>query len=138
MQKAWLASPIEVFKGSRVVREEHMRKLKQPIQMPDITQLEHLKRWIVELGIYGYGVNGCIPLPFQEIQAWNELTMAGARPKEVMVLRDLSRAYCGQYHKSDVKCPPPYKPKGGEDKAAMGAMFLSALDSVNDVGKALT
>lgn len=113
----------------------HLQKTGAPIDFPKVDLLPHLKQWIIELGIYGYGLNGCIPLSFQEIHAWNDLTKVGALPREVGVLRDLSRIYCSQYYKSDVKCPPPYMPKGGEDKVAMGQSFLAVLNSVNNVSK---
>lgn len=134
-QKAWLDASIEPIKGQHINRAVHLEKIGSPVNYPKVDMLTHLKQWIIDLGIYGYGLNGCIPLSFQEIHAWSELTRSGIEPREVGILRNLSRVYCSQYYKSDIKCPPPYMPKGNDDKIAMGQSFLAVLDSVNNVSK---
>lgn len=124
-----------MIKGKHVNRHQHLIATKSPIVLPDIIEARNIHDWILELGMYSNGMNGPIPISYQEIQAWATLTGTQLMPCEVLILRNLSMEFCSQYSKSDIKCPPPYKPKGGEDKVAMGAQFLAVLDSINNIEK---
>ncbi len=128
-------APVEVIKGEKTSRQEWMTKRNQPISFPDVHEGKHLIDWIKELGFATPVQGGMNSLSYQEIKAWSDLTEIDLRYDEVVLLKRLSSAFCGQYNGSDIKDKPPYINTEFSDKVAQGACFLAILDGVNDVAK---
>jgi len=102
-------------KGNQVVHDRKTRyeKLKDAksnlINLPEIDELSYILDWTGEAGLYENGANGPMPLSWTEIKAWAELMGMLVAPWEAALIRELSTAYCSQYHKSSSPTePPPY------------------------------
>lgn len=69
-------------------------------------------------------MNGPGPVSFSEIQSWASITQTQITSEEGLILRLLSRDYCGSYHDSAGRnAPPPYAGDDDENRAlAAGIM----------------
>lgn len=69
-------------------------------------------------------MSGPVPVSFTEIHAWSSITQTQITSEEALIVRLLSRDYCGSYHDSSNRSsPPPFAGDGEEDRAlAAGIM----------------
>jgi hypothetical protein len=65
---------------------------------------------LAEIGFVSQGMYGAIPLSWQEIRAWQELTNTELPSEEALQLKQLSRDYCSEYNAAD----KPHRPKPSE------------------------
>lgn len=103
-------------KSNQVVKNKsRYEKLKESnsdlVDLPELDQLEYIVGWIDEVGLYEHGMNGPIPIAWSSIYHWSVLTQTMLAHWEAIMIKDLSIAYCNQYHKSSSPNePPPYAP----------------------------
>lgn len=89
---------------------------------------------LMEFGPCAHGMGGPVPVPFAEIEAWARVTNTELPGHEALLLRQLSRDYCEQYHKSDEpSCPAPLF--DGEDSKKQAADSFRALVAEHKGGK---
>ena len=70
---------------------------------------EYLVLLFYELGICEQGDNGAKVVSWKELEAWQENTQRKLSPWEVVVIRDMSKAYVNEYYAgSDKLRPAPY------------------------------
>lgn len=82
-------------------------------EMPETLGLEYLAEKMLIIGPGMSGACGLIPIDFKEIDAYDHLKLLSM--SERRIVRDLSRAYIGQYNiSSKVDCPAPWV-KGVDD-----------------------
>lgn len=98
--------------------------------MPPLLGFDYLAAAWSECGAYEVGVNGILPLSWQEIHAYNAATGNRLCSYDCRLISLMSRLYCDQYHKStDGNCKQPYvseavaKPKADDQSERIKAMF---------------
>lgn len=70
------------------------------------TSADHLEDWFEMLGKFGENVT---PLPWKEIQAFNDVLKIDMEPWEAEALMIMSRSYCNIYHQAkEPNYPAPY------------------------------
>lgn len=70
---------------------------------------EYLVLLFYELGICEQGDNGAKAVSWKELEAWQENTARKLSPWEVVMIKDMSRAYVNEYYAaSDKLRPAPY------------------------------
>ena len=70
---------------------------------------EYLVLLFYELGICEQGDNGAKVVSWKELDAWQENTQRKLSPWEVVMIRDMSRAYVNEYYAGTDKLrPAPY------------------------------
>lgn len=66
------------------------------MDLPILCETETLhKRW-QEAGLAAIGPAGAIPISWQELRAFADLTACDIKPFEAVVLMEMSRAYCAE------------------------------------------
>ena len=71
---------------------------------------EYLVLLFYELGICEQGDNGAKVVSWKELDAWQENTQRKLSPWEVVMIRDMSRAYVNEYYAGNDKLrPAPYE-----------------------------
>jgi len=116
----------------RQTRQEQLEAQESSLlELPDVEHGGHVIQWLHEVGPTQQGMNGPEPLSWQEISAWREATGVEATAEELVMLRNLSRQYASQYHRSDnPEEPAPYKPRA-KDKAAIASQISSVLQQAS-------
>lgn len=77
--------------------------------MPDISPVGYVAGWWQDTGMVGTGAMGPVPLSAVEVQAWAAGMGLELTPWEFGVMREMSRAYLDQSHKSDKpECAAPF------------------------------
>ena len=71
---------------------------------------EYLVLFFYEMGICSQSVNGATTITWQELDSWVRATQRKLSPWEIVTLRDMSKAYVGEYHAAceDKMRPMPY------------------------------
>ena len=70
---------------------------------------EYLVLLFYELGICEQGDNGAKVVSWKELEAWQESVQRKLSPWEVVMIRDMSRAYVNEYYAGNDKLrPAPY------------------------------
>lgn len=88
-----------------------MEKLKRPRRdvipkdakahtMPPLLGFDYLAAAWSECGACGFGMNGPVPLDWQEIHAYNCASRRGLGGYECRLLSMMSRAYCAEFSKA--------------------------------------
>ena len=66
-------------------------------------------------GMYSFGQNGLEPLSWMHIAAFDQCQEMKLAAFETRCIYEMSRSYCGMYHKGkDAGIFPPYHPEGDE------------------------
>lgn len=100
--------------------------------MPELEHGQHLLQWLNEAGTTGNGMNGPIPLSWQELKAWRDCTGTAATGEEMLMLRQLSADYVAQFNASaDPTLPPPNAPRN-TDKDALAKNLKAGLRRAAD------
>jgi len=73
--------------------------------------MEYLVVHLNNLGWVSSNGMGISSISFQEIQAYNELTNAHLSPDEVMILKNMSLAYCQEIQDKNPNKKAPYSKK---------------------------
>lgn len=95
----------------RLSRLDQMKRDGVTPQMPP-NPLPHLISRLIEIGLTQPGGMGPVPLTWQEIAAWQQLTGVALSSWEARTIRHLSIAYLGETAKAESEtCPPPWKPR---------------------------
>lgn len=77
--------------------------------MPPVKHFSYVLEWLGTLGYCNAGINGMVPLTFNDVYHWLNVTHIAATTFECEMLVMLSNDYCNQSHIStDDKCPAPY------------------------------
>lgn len=72
----------------------------------------HLFRWWDDIGRYEIATSGIIPLTFQEIEAWSNVSGTVFVEDEAQIIKNLSCAYVSMYNQAKKRdCPAPYTPE---------------------------
>lgn len=109
----------------RKPRQDQLSEHESPLlQLPEIDHGNHIIEWLHEVGPTQ---DGDKPLSWQEINAWKQATGTEATAEELVMIRQLSRVYVAQYHRSDNPDePPPNRPRN-VDKAALKGRVRAVL-----------
>lgn len=76
------------------------------INLPRIDQdFEYLPGFLSSIGIAGHGLNGLIPLSFQEIEAWSRMSRVYLTPFEADCIHSMSASYVSIANHPDSDCP---------------------------------
>ena len=75
---------------------------------PPLTWGEHLINALSELNFARSGGYGAVPIDFQEIKAYCDLTGTKFSPWEIVTLQKLSTVYCGERNNTDKHAYAPY------------------------------
>ncbi len=76
--------------------------------MPDAGDAGYLIEFLLEIGPANSGQSGPEPISWPDILAWQQATQTELTGQELVQLRELSKAYCSQYHVSKKPdCPAP-------------------------------
>lgn len=104
--------------------------------MPPVVTGGNIKDWLLEMRVSGQGINGPIPLSFQEIKSWRDVTETSLSSEESLLLAHLSDVYCSQYYESsELNCPAPYHHVDvNQDKSIAGQFMLDTLTRVAALG----
>tara|TARA_R110000851_G_scaffold22894_2_gene67601 strand:- start:21288 stop:21680 length:393 start_codon:yes stop_codon:yes gene_type:complete len=108
---AWLKCIPDKQKKSReaiLLESENVESIDE-IDVPDITNLEHVITWLRELGFCNYLDNAFVSLRWEQLGAWKIAMNYDLQPRIVSLIMDLSREYAHQANISKVYlCPSPY------------------------------
>lgn len=108
---AWLKCIPDKQKKSReaiLLESENVESIDE-IDVPDITNLEHVITWLRELGFCNYSENAFVSLRWEQLGAWKIAMNYDLQPRIVSLIMDLSREYAHQANISKVYlCPSPY------------------------------
>lgn len=95
------------------------------VTMPPVDDYQHLVAWFHEIGPVAAGVLGTIPVSYQEMAAWAEMTGTEIDTWEAWAVRRMSEQYCFQAHISEsARCPAPFQM--GIDDTGMAEMRKAA------------
>ena len=90
--------------------------------MPETDGYEYLIGYLYEVGPYVSNGMGPVPVSWQEILAWSQLSCPSLAQFEADAIKRLSAEYVSQLAKSeDADCPPPYQSHDAA-KASMSAV----------------
>jgi hypothetical protein len=64
--------------------------------LPELAETEFLQDWWHETGMAQSGMSGAVPISWQEMRAFADMTGRDIRPYEAQCLVDMSRAYCAE------------------------------------------
>lgn len=70
-------------------------------QLPDIDPAQYMAGWWLNTGLIQHGGMGAVPLSASEVMAWASGNGIRLVPWEFRCLREMSRAYLEQLHKSE-------------------------------------
>ena len=86
--------------------------------------------------VSGQGMNGSVPLTFQEIKSWRDVTETNLNSEESLLLAELSDKYCSQYYaSSELNCPAPYHHVDvNQDKSIAGQSMLDTISRIAALG----
>jgi hypothetical protein len=76
-------------------------------ELIDLEWGEHLIESLSEIGFASSGMAGAVPISYQEIAAWQQLTNTTMPGYEALQIKQLSKDYCGEYHAAN----KPHRPK---------------------------
>lgn len=96
--------------------------------LPSVERNLHILRWLDELGYYGFGANGILPITHVELAAWQSNVCEKIEPEEALLLRELSSEFVNYYNRSKDWNEPP--PNGATDEVVQGAHFLAILGGI--------
>lgn len=93
----------------RVSRRKMWEAKGLQVTLPPVDDYQHIAGWFHEIGPAAAGVNGVVPVSYQEMAAWAELTGVEVTDWEAGALKRMSEQYCYQTYVSDnPECPAPY------------------------------
>lgn len=82
------------------------------------------------MGPVEQGMNGPIPVSWQEINAWKEATGVNATREELIILRNLSSEYVAQYNRSEDPAEPPPVHARNVDHEVVAQQIESVFDRI--------
>lgn len=81
---------------------------------PEPEEYRHIVMWLNQAGFCGSGMNGPVPLTWQEIESFSNGSALDLTASEKKAIRHLSELYCrGLSTHANPKSPPPHCPKDG-------------------------
>ena len=106
-QLGWYHS---VPEGEKISRSEKLLQQNTELELSlPHCRAEYLVLLFYELGICEQGDNGAKVVSWKELDAWQENTQRKLSPWEVVMIRDMSRAYVNEYYAGNDKTrPAPY------------------------------
>ena len=127
--------PDRANKDDRRSRYDEYSAFNSPLaDLPPVTATYLLADWQA-VGMCSSGMNGPVPLSWQEIQAYSQMTATPFTPWEAETIRTMSRRYCSKFYESrHESTPPPYVDESPEameqrkkaETAQIKAMFRGA------------
>lgn len=85
--------------------------------MPDVSGGEHIVQHWRKCGEFTVGMNGLMPLTWQELQAYNSMTGETIESWEAEQIIDMSKAYVSFSRQADeLNCFPPFEPEVTEEQ----------------------
>lgn len=98
------------------------------VAMPPPSATAYLWSWFHELSSQRQsGMNGPLPLTYQEIEAWSKLSRIRLAPWEVSVLRRLDAAWMVFIASPNAPTPPPLTDDGELNREEIGRRLDKAL-----------
>ena len=96
------------------------------IDLPELEWGAHLVDSLME---FGPVLSGPVPVPFSEIDSWSRVTRIYLPAEDAVLLRQLSRDYCGELLAArDRNRPkPPMPDEDGDNSAALAQGFQTIL-----------
>lgn len=125
---AWLQAipDKEPKKNDRKTRASTLERVNpDSLTLPEVQSHQRLIKWMNEIGYYQTGAAGPVEVPWSEIQAWSQMTGTEITHKEALALKNLSRAYVSQYHKSS----DPLASDPTKDEAYNAAMAAANIEA---------
>ena len=103
---AWLHSTPDTVKGGERKSRFELLKGSPECELPPLDWGQHLVDALLEFGPSMPSANGPAPVTFSEIEAWARTTRTELPGYEALLLRQLSRDYCAEYHASNDSSRP--------------------------------
>lgn len=97
--------------------------------MPELKRNAFMISWMYEVGFYGYGGTGIVPISHSDIMAWRYNMAVTVEPEDVMLMLHLSKVYVGQLNKSKDRDEPSPVVVKVKDQSALANRIKSGLRS---------
>lgn len=110
-QLAWLHAVPEGSKKSRLTQLKESDGESVFLQFPELDGAEYMVTLFQEAGLMSSNGMGAVPLSWQEIESWLDVTELRLTVWEKLTIREMSDAYVAALHQSTGKHDPaPYVP----------------------------
>ena len=93
--------------------------------LPELDWGQHLVDALLEFGPSMPGASGPVPVTFGEVESWARVTRTFLPGHEALLLRQLSRDYCGEYHAASDSGRPMPMPEGSDIKGKVQNSFAN-------------